>query len=313
MIATVTGPGVFSSSRSATKGGFMKRRLGSSRSWSSVSVVLLLALGACVSVDTAKDDNGGDEAKTVEDTVRRSQQAENAGDADEFLALWTDKGLEAYDVGSREEIQKDEAELGSEKIEILGFSDTKVNGDKATTVARATPEEFQVAKVLYQGTFSLVKEDGEWLIDGFDFEGSPPPDEGSPVVGINAVEYGFTLDTADFGRDAAFRFTNSGTQQHELVLYKGPDTVDIGTAKTALENVDGSELNNIPPGYQVDHVGFAEPGEAVDVTFAEPLPAGTYVIACYIPDGGFNEQFEPVNPDGNPHIQLGMINKFTVT
>ena len=290
----------------------MKRRLVSSRTWSSVSVVLLLALGGCVNVDTTKDDDGGDEAKAVEDTVRRSQQAENAGDADEFLAFWTDKGLDEYDLGSREEIQKGDAELGSEKIEILGFSDTKVDGDKATTLARGAPADFQAVRVLYQANFSLVKEDGEWLIDGFEFDGSPPPEEGTPVVGINAVEFGFTLDTPDLGRDAAFKFTNAGEQQHELVIYKGPDNVDIGIAKMALENVDGSELENIPAGYQVDHVGFAEPGEAVDVTFAEPLPAGTYVIACYIPDGGFNEQFEPVNPDGKPHIQLGMINKFTV-
>ena len=68
--------------------------------------VLLLALGGCVNVDTTKDDKVGDEAKAVEDTVRRSQEAENAGNADAFLALWTDEGLEEYDVGSREEIQK---------------------------------------------------------------------------------------------------------------------------------------------------------------------------------------------------------------
>jgi hypothetical protein len=275
-------------------------------------LVLPLALGGCVNVDTTKDDKGGDDAKAVENTVRQSQDAENAGDAEKFLALWTDKGLEEYDLGSREEIQKGEAELSAEKVEILSLSNTKVDGDKATTVARATPE-FQVAKVLYQATFSLVNEDGKWLIDGFEFVGSPPPAEGTPVVGINGVEYGFVLDKAEFAGDTAFKFTNSGKQQHEIAMFKGPDGVDIGTAKTALENVDGGELNNIPAGYQVDHIGFAEPGDSVDITFAEPLPAGTYVIACYIPDGGFNEEFEPVNPDGKPHIQLGMINKFTVT
>lgn len=291
----------------------MKRRFGSSPARFSMFAVGLLVLGACVNVDTTKPkEKGGDEVKAVEDTLRQSVEAENAKDAGKFLALWTDKGLEEFDVGTREEIKSGESELGSDPVDLVGLSDTKVDRDKATTTARATPRTFQVAKVLFEVDFSLIRKDGKWLLDGVEFIGSPAPAPGTPVVGIKAVEFGFVLDKSEFGGDTAFKFTNGGQQQHELTLFKAPDGVEIGTAKAALENVDGGELDNLPAGYKVDHVSFTEPGDSVDVAFAEPLSAGTYVIACYIPDGGFGED-GPVNPDGKPHIQLGMINKFTVT
>ena len=60
------------------------------------------------------------------------------------------------------------------------------------------------------------------------------------------------------------------------------------------------------------HIGFAEVDQpAADITFADPLEPGTYVLACYIPQGGFGDE-GPVNPDGRPHIQLGMIHLLTV-
>lgn len=131
------------------------------------------------------------------------------------------------------------------------------------------------------------------------------------MVDIKAQEYAFVLGAAEAPTDVAFTFDNIGKEQHELTLYKGPDGTDIETAKAALENVDGSEFDNIPDGYQVDHLSFAEAGEKVGVTFAEELKPGTYFFACYIPEGGFGEE-GPVNPAGKPHIQLGMFSTFTV-
>lgn len=295
----------------------MKRRFGSNRVFLAMFTLLVLTLGACNGGDSGDKGAGGekssgDQAKAVEDTIRESVKAENAKDEIKFLALWTDKGLESYDSGTREEIQSGEGEIGGDKIEILKFLNTKVDGDKATTEVNAAPEEFNVARVLYRANFALVKKEDKWLIDDFDFKGSPPPEEGTPVVGITAVDYGFTLDTAEFPGKVAFKFTNGGKEQHELVLFEAPQDIDLNTAKAALENVSGENLDNVPGGYKADHISFVEPGDSFDVGFTDPLPNGTYVIACYIPQGGFGEQ-GPVNPEGKPHIQLGMINKFTVT
>lgn len=271
-----------------------------------IPLALALVAGAC------GGDSGSDASSDVEKTVRSSLEAENTKDVDAFLALWTDKGLESYDQGSRAELKSGKSEgFGENKLELLEFNDTKITGTKATTVVDVAPMEFKVAKVLYRATFTLIEKDEKWLIDGFDFKGSPPPADGTEVVTIKAQDFAFLLDKTEAPTDVAFRFENVGKEQHELTLYKGPDGVDIKTAKAALENVDGSELKDIPSGYVVDHISFADVGQKLDVTFAEELKPGTYILACYIPQGGFGDD-GPVNPDGTPHIKLGMINTLTI-
>ncbi|HVE94674.1 MAG TPA: hypothetical protein VNB24_07110 [Acidimicrobiales bacterium] len=278
-----------------------------------VALPLALALlaGACGGDSETKGSGSGASAD-VEKTVRASLEAENEKDVDAFLALWTDKGLESYDQGSREDIKSGKSPgFGENKLELLEFSDTKATGTKATTVVDVAPTEFKVAKPLYRATFALIEKNDKWLIDGFDFKGSPPAPDGTKVIDIKAQDYAFLLGTTEVSGDVAFKFDNVGKEQHELTMYKGPDGVDIKTAKAALENVDGSELKDIPDGYKVDHISFADVGQKLDVTFAEKLKPGTYVLACYIPQGGFGDD-GPVNPEGAPHIKLGMINTLTI-
>lgn len=59
----------------------------------------------------------------------------------------------------------------------------------------------------------------------------------------------------------------------------------------------------------MSHVSFVEVGQTQNVTFAEPLPSD--VLACSIPQGGFGDE-GPVDPEGEPHVKLGMINLLTV-
>lgn len=271
----------------------------------------LIALAVLASVVACG--GGTDETKAVEDTVRASMTAENAKDADAFLALWTDKGLESYDVGSREDVKSGKSEnFGSDRIDILKISDTKVTGDTANTTVDGVRGENNIAKPLFQVKFELAKKSGKWLMDGFEFLGSPPPAADAKVVDVKAIEYAFSLDAGEAPAKLAFKFTNQGKEAHEITLFKAPDAIDVSAAQNALANVDGQKLDNAPAGYAVDHLTFAEPGQSIDVAFAEPLAAGTYVLACFIPQGGFNEQ-GPVDPNGKPHIQLGMINLLKVT
>ncbi|HUQ40507.1 MAG TPA: hypothetical protein VM030_10165 [Acidimicrobiales bacterium] len=284
-----------------------------------VVLSLLLLVGACGKDDPTTEAGPDDSAPAadraaVEKAVRDSLKAENAKDAKAFLALWTDKGLESYDVGSRADLEAGKAEgFGEEPIELLKFTKTEVTGTTARTTAQAMREENQVAKPLFQATFSLLKKGEQWLLDGFEYQGGPPPSRGEQVVAVKAQEYGFAMET-ELPGNVAFTFTNAGKEQHEMTLFKAPGPVSIGDAKKALENVDGSGemVDDLPAGYAADHITFAEAGQTQNVTFAEPLAAGTYVVACYIPQGGFGEN-GPVDPDGKPHIQLGMINVLTVT
>ena len=47
----------------------------------------------------------GEQVNVKGNLITRSQRAEKAKDVNAFLALWTDKGLEAYDQGSREDLK----------------------------------------------------------------------------------------------------------------------------------------------------------------------------------------------------------------
>jgi plastocyanin len=249
----------------------------------------------------------------VENTVRASVNAENAKDVDAFLALWTDKGLSEYDVGTRKDVESGSSEnFGSDRVKIVRFANTKLDGSNATTTLDVSFIEAPVAKPLYRLTFKLMRRGDRWLMNGFEFVGSPPPPRSATVVTVKASDYAFALDPTKTPADLAVKFSNVGKEAHELTLFKGPDGVEVAKAKADLERVDGEKLDNVPAGYKVDHLSYAEPGKSESVTFAEPLEAGTYVLACYLPQGGLNDKGEPVNPKGKPHIQLGMINVLTV-
>lgn len=280
-----------------------------SRKWLGILVVLGVLLAACGDDD---DKPGGDAAASFVETVQASIKAENAGDAEAFLALWTDDGLESYDSGTREEISAGEGHFSEEDIKVTRMGEPKVDGDVASVELDATVGKPSFATTVFRVVFSGIRDGDGWKINKFDFRGSPPPGDDAEVVEITAREYSFHLDrdTVPAG-EVAFHFVNEGQEQHEISLYKGPDGVTLDAAKAALENVDGSELSDIPEGYEVSHVAFAEQGDESDVTFAEPLAAGTYVLACYIPEGGFGDD-GPVRPDGTPHIKLGMVHLLTL-
>lgn len=281
------------------------------------AIVVSLVAAACGSTKDTKTDTADfgktADQKAVEAVIQQSIDAENGKDVKTFLTLWTDKGLESYDVGTRADLEAGKAEgFGEDKINLVAFPETTVTGDTAVATVDGTPEEFQVAQVMYRVKFTAVKQDGKWLLDGFEFVGSPPPPTGTEVIDVKAQEYAFVLDKDKTSGKVAFKLTNTGKEQHELTMFKTPDGVDLTTARKAVENVDGQSLENLPDGYKADHVSFVEAGQSTDVTFNAPLAAGTYLFACYIRQGGFGEQ-GPVNPDGKPHIQLGMAALLTVS
>lgn len=290
----------------------MRRRAPSAIAALLISV--MLALTACGDLDqTDRDGEEGDQEQAIRDVIQASVDAENAGDVDSFLELWTDNGLSQYDVGTREQLRAGEnPDFGTEPIEIVGFQDTIVMGDQGSTLVDATVGEGNVVTPIYRVRFAAAREDGEWMLDGFEFLGSPPPAPGTELLNVVAKDFLYELDRTEIPGNLAFRFSNEGEDPHEITLFKGPDGVDVATAKAALENLDGQTLEGTPEGYQADHVSFAESGNSNDVTFAQPLEAGTYVLVCYLPRGGFTDQGEQVDPQGSPHVQLGMISTFTV-
>lgn len=266
-----------------------------------IIAVLLIAMTACNADPPATEF----ELQAVEDAVRVAIEAQNERDVDTFLEYWTDKGLSEYDVGSRADLLGGRvANFGREEILIQRFSNTRIVGDHATTTVDAVRGMHQNAAPVSRVAFGLVEQQGGWLIDGFRFIGGTPAPEGTTVIDIEGREYSYELDEDEVPRRVAFKFANTGKEPHEISLIKGPDDVTLERATEDLKDYDG-DPTKVPEGYQVDHVAFAEPGQSINATFSRPLPAGAYVLACYIPKGGFDAEGES-DPDAPSHFDEGM-------
>ena len=71
------------------------------------------------------------------------------------------------------------------------------------------------------------------------------------------------------------------------------------TAEDALASIANGEQ---PEGEELEFFGVVGPGQ--EMTFDYDLDAGSYVIACFIPD---------LENGGVPHVAEGMVHAFTVT
>jgi hypothetical protein len=264
-----------------------------------VTILLATPVAAC----------GTHQEAMVPTTIRRSVAAENAGDAKRFVALWTDTGLAAYGLGTRQEILSGKSHIGEDKIEDVTFVATSVTGPKATTTVESTVELGR-----NRLRFPLMRTGGTWLIDGFEYLGAAPPPPGTPTVSVTASEYAYQVDTTKLrsGR-VALSFANVGKEGHEMTLFRVPEGVSKPDLISALKDVNGKTFEGVPAGYSVaGHLLYAEPGPAQPFTFAKPLTAGRYAFVCYVPVGGFNDKGEPNNPGAPPHMAQGMLTDFTV-
>lgn len=266
--------------------------------------VLATLLVACTS--------GHDEAadsKKVQDTVRRSIDAEDAGNVRAFLALWTDKGLAAYDAGSRKDIESGASPLGVEKTELRTFVDTSISGNKAQATV-----DGRVEVGLYRMRFDLVRKGSSWLLDGFTFLGPTPPPPGFPVVEVRAVEYGYDVDAnALSSGDFALHFTNAGQEQHEISIISVPAGQSRADAVFALTQAKSTDFASLPAGYApVGHLAFESPGTSGTYTLADRLPPGHYALACFLPVGGLDDFGNAKVPDAEPHVARGMLTTFSV-
>ncbi len=260
------------------------------------------AMAATTSSSTAAD------AASFLNVVKASAKAQDAKDAKTFLKLWTDKGLSEFDVGSRSDVAAGKSDnFGADPATVLNYGTPVITAKTATVDIQVTLGASTFARPVYLISFKGLKQNGKWLINGFEFKGSPPPPAGTDIVQVTALNYAFSLNKTTAKGNLAFHFVNKTTEAHEITFFKTPSGVTLAQAKTALENVDGHELKPIPAGYQVNHISYAEPGQTSDITFAAPLAPGDYAIVCYIPKGGTDDHGNPKDPKAVPHVKLGMI------
>lgn len=272
-------------------------------------LTLALALLAASAVACTSSRDEAADTRKVQDTVRRSIDAENAGNGRAFVALWTDKGLQSYDAGTRQDIESGAAPLGTEKTELRTFVATSITGNHAVTTV-----DGQVEIGLYRMRFSLVRNGSRWLLDGFAFLGPSPPPPGLPVVDVRAVDYGYDVDPSALSSgDVAIHFTNAGQEQHEISIISVPPGQSTADAVFALTQAKSADLASLPAGYgPVGHLAFESPGTSGTYTLATRLPPGHYALACFLPVGGLDDFGNAKTPDAPPHVTRGMLTTFSV-
>ncbi|MGH9110702.1 MAG: hypothetical protein ACRDZN_00110 [Acidimicrobiales bacterium] len=124
-------------------------------------------------------------------------------------------------------------------------------------------------------------------------------DCGYDTVDVSGVDYAFEgiPETTPAGT-TGFRFTNDGTEPHEMVIFRVNDGV-TGSLEELLAAPEEDAGQNLT----FAGAAFAEPGQW-GATFAD-LEPGRYAAVCFVPVGGAE--------DGPPHFMQGMSGEFEVT
>lgn len=232
-----------------------------------------------------------EEAAAAEAAAQAAFDAWNAGDVDTLLASFTDAGLLSTFGASREEAQQFLPVIIGDPPISGGTLTATVSGETATLEA----PEFAFGIVLDPVTYTLVNQDGVWLIDNEEANEAQIPD-GTTAVEVSLVEFAFNYDASAIADgNIAFAADNIGGAPHEIALVGLDEGVDL---EASLQGI----AEGTAEGIEVLGVGGPwEPGESANMVLTEELPSGRYAMVCFVEAD-----------DGTPHAFLGMTSEFTI-
>ena len=268
-----------------------------------------LLIGSTLALGCSSDDDGGngtgsnqptsiagggsEEEQAVESTIRDTVDAYTAANTDQFLSYWTDEGLMNEFGASRDEIRAAGADFfGGPPIELGDFGNVDVQSESATAEF-----DFVFGAVIQPQRYSLVQEGTAWKINDTESMDADIPGDATKVdMTLDEMSFGF--DTSAVKTNVAFALNNAGEQPHEAILLKVP-------AGFTIEQLLAADPSTLPADVAI--VGFAGPfeaGESGTMVFADPIPAGSYMFVCFIPD--------TEDPAQTPHAAKGMATTFDV-
>jgi hypothetical protein len=254
---------------------------------------LVLAMAAV----TPPDRGAHAQAPSPEETVAGAVEAWNSGDAEAFLGYFTPEALEQI-VGIEPTVAAVEADMEETgPIASYEVSRLRIEGGGFTAIVDL---QFEAGFSVY-GRWSFEETDDGWVISGGEPASRPIP-PGVPAVDITLQEYAFVynedaINAAD--GNFAFSVTNTGEEEHEIVLFEITTDAALGDVVDAIA-ASGEEEQ--PEGVgAIEFLGFFEPGQEGTAVPSAPLAAGRYGLICFIPA-----------PDGTPHAFLGMVSEFRV-
>ncbi len=121
---------------------------------------------------------------------------------------------------------------------------------------------------------------------------------------VTLADYSFTLSTPLTAGTHTFEVRNTGPQPHEFQIIQiaaGKTSKDVMDQIAKEMNPKVTKLAATQPGRAVGGVAGIMPG--TPAYFTADLPAGDYLLICFIPDG----------KDGKPHFAHGMMQTVKVT
>lgn len=271
--------------------------------------VFTMAFAACGDDDDDTGDDGGEATELNEDEQAASDYMDGLAatfnsDTPAFIAEFTEPALRQFldDEETPIEDLKTQAEefLAGETVEIVEFQEIEATADDATVTLVTT-----LGDTINAERFELAKEGEDFQIAGYEDIPEELPAEG--VLDVSGVDFGYEFDggQAESGV-SAIAFTNDGDQMHEIALLQAAvDSPELDSFVEGLLEAEGPE--DLPETVErFVTVSFATPGETENVVFPdEGLPAGRYVMVCFIPD-------ETQGEEGPPHVVLGMAAEFTI-
>jgi hypothetical protein len=236
----------------------------------------------------------GPEAE-AQQAVRNIVDAYNRGDINGFLEGWTNDGLQQSFGLSRQQVTTTaEQFFGGPPRQIREIEKTSVRGGSAFMEV-----EYEVGRSVYRESYIMVPEAGTWKINAAE-KVKPDLRRGADWVEVEMTEFAFDFDRDDVeGGNIGFEALNSGSQEHELSLLRVSADFDVQQAMASL----GADL---PPGVEVlGATGPIRSGKKGWLALVEQLPAGRYLMACFLPD--------TADPQNTPHAAKGMLSEFNVT
>lgn len=217
----------------------------------------------------------------------------NAKNVYAFLTGFTNRGIvDVLDIDPPSAAALElPAFIGEDPVRLISLTNIQINGATATANLLIS-----IGSTLEASVQSFVLEGGKWKLDAATVT-DPPVGANVSLVDVTASEYSFSFDKSKLtSGNFALRVTNSGKEEHELVLIKN----DTGKP---IFDVLASAGDEEPAGITfVGSVDGIAPGASKTLAFATlPLASGNYAFVCFIPD-----------PQGTPHFIRGMSADFVV-
>ena len=269
-----------------------------------------LVAGLALFAASCSDDTGGGGSAEgdIEQTLRDIATAWNNQDYGAWSAHFTENGIMAdladVEGQSPEGLRASFMDtsllwwtmLPNDELIIRKIGDITVDGATATAEVEASSREREgdaPASIIFGVRATLLLDDGVWKIDEEKFT-SPDLPDGVTTVHLDAKEFAFEFDSPLItSGNIAFEMANTGAQRHQIVIEQVPEDFDVKAALMSEDEAEGmTHIGSTPP---------QEPGDTRDIVFTNKLPAGRYVMLCFMPD-----------TDGTPHALLGMWSEFTI-